>query len=57
MKICFDQGYIDIRVVMAMKWRQYQLYLQLFFSAMGTVLPKSFTEAISSDNRHDCLEI
>ena len=43
MKICYDQGYDDIGVVIAMKWRHFQLYLPL-----GTDLSKSFTAALSS---------
>ena len=34
MKICCDQGYNGIRVVIATKWRHYLFYLQLF---LGTV--------------------
>ena len=34
MKICYDQGYNDIRVVIATKWPHYLLYLQPYFSAL-----------------------
>ena len=43
MKICYDQGCNDIGVVIAMKWRYYLFYLQQYISALGSVLPKSFS--------------
>ena len=48
LKICYDQDYNDIGVVIATKWRHNVLYLQLYFSALEIVLPKSFTGAFSS---------
>ena len=45
MKIYYDQGYNNIGVVIATKWRHYLFYLQHYFSALGTFLPKSFTGA------------
>ena len=47
MKICYDQGCNDIGVVMATKWCHYLFYLQQYFSTLGTVLPKSFTEVLA----------
>ena len=47
-KICYDQGYYDIGVVIATKRRHYLFYLQLYFSALGTFLSKSFTGPFSS---------
>ena len=55
MKICYDQGCNDIGVVIATKWRYYLFYLQKYFS--GTVLPKSFTGAFSSNSRLDVREV
>ena len=57
MKTCYDQGYNDIGVVIATKWRHYLFYLQPYFSALGAVLPKSFTGAFSSDSRLDVREV
>ena len=37
------------------KWRYYLFYLQKYFS--GTVLPKSFTGAFSSNSRLDVREV
>ena len=48
MKICHDQGCNDIGVVITTKWRLYLFYLQQNFAALGTVLPKSFTGAVSA---------
>ena len=31
MKICYDQGYDDIGVVIAAKWRHYLFYLEPYF--------------------------
>ena len=56
MKICCDPGCNNIGVVIATKWCQYLLYLQQHFS-LGTVLPKSFTEAFSSNSRLDVREV
>ena len=53
MKICYDQGCNDIGVVIATKWRYYLFYLQKYFSALGTVLQKSFTGAFSSNSGLD----
>ena len=44
-EICYDQDYNDIGVVIATKRGHWLLYLQLYFSALGTFLPKSFTGA------------
>ena len=57
MKICYDQGCNDIVVVVATKWRHYLFYLQQYFSALGTVLPKSFTGAFSYNSRLDVSEV
>ena len=52
MKICFDQGYNDIKVVIATKRSHYLFYLQPHFSALGlALLQKSFTGAFSSNTR------
>ena len=48
LKICYDQDYNDIGVVIATKWGHWLLYLQLYFSALGNFLSKSFTGAFSS---------
>ena len=53
MKICYDQDYNDIGVVKATKQRHYLSYLQLYFSALGTARPKSFTRAFSSNSGLD----
>ena len=45
---CDDQVYNDIRVVLSTKWRHNLFYLQLYFMALETVLPKSLTEAFFS---------
>ena len=37
MKICHDQGYNDNPVVIVTKWQHYLYYLQLYFSALGTL--------------------
>ena len=50
-------GCNDIGVVIATKWRHYLFYLQHDFSALGTVLPKSFTGAFSNNNRLDVREV
>ena len=39
MKLCFDQGYNDIGVVTATKWRHYLFYLWLYFSVRGWIKP------------------
>ena len=57
MKICYNQGCNDIGVVIATKWRYYLFYLQNYFSAMGTVLPKSFTGVFSSNSRLNVREV
>ena len=49
MTICYDQGCNDIGVVIATKWRYYLFYLQQYISALGPVLPKSFTRVFSSN--------
>ena len=51
----YDQGCYDIGVVIAMKLRYYLFYLQQFISALGTVLPKSFTVAFSSNSGLDVM--
>ena len=56
-KICYDQGCNDIGVVIAMKRRYYQFYLQQYISALGIFLPKSFTGAFSSNSGLDVLLI
>ena len=53
MKICYDQGYNGIGVVIATKWRHYLFYLQPYFLVLGTVLSQSFTGAVSSNSRLD----
>ena len=50
MKFCYDQGCNDIGVLIATKWRHYLFHLQQYFSALGTVRPKSFTRAFSSNS-------
>ena len=35
----------DVKVTIATKWRHYPFYFQPYFSALGTALPKSLTEA------------
>ena len=47
-KICYDRGCNDIRVVVATKRRYYLFYSQQYISAVGTGLPKSFAGAFSS---------
>ena len=47
----------DVGVAIATKWRHYLFYLQPYFSALGTVLPKSLTEAFSSNSRFDVCEV
>ena len=57
---CDDQVYNDIRVVLSTKWRHNLFYLQLYFMALGTVLPKSLTEAFFSflsNTRFDFLKL
>ena len=54
MKISYDQGCNDIGVVIATKWGHYLFYLEQYFSALGTVLPKSFTVAFSYNS---CLNV
>ena len=53
MKNCYDQGYNDIGVVIAKKWRDYLFYLQPYFLVLGTILSQSFTGAFSSISRLD----
>ena len=57
MKICHDQECNDIGVVIATKWRHCLFYLQQYFSALGTVLTKSFMEAFCSNSRLDVREV
>ena len=57
MKVCYDQGCHDIGVIIATKLRNYLLYLQQYFTALGTVLPKSFTGAFSSNSGLDVREV
>ena len=54
MKNFYHQGYNDIWVVIATKWCHYLCYWQPYFLALGTVLPKSFTRAFSSNS---CLNV
>ena len=54
MTICHDQDCSDIGVVIATICRHYQFYFQQYFLPLGTVLPKSFTGAFSSNN---CLDV
>ena len=56
-EICYDQGCNDIGVAIATKWRHYLFYLQQYFSALGTVLPKSFTGAFTYDSCLDVREV
>lgn len=56
-KICFDQSYNDIEVIIATKWQHYLFYLQPYFLALGSVLPKLFTWAFSSNSRRDVREV
>ena len=49
-KICSDQEYNDMGVVIATKGRRYLLYLQLYLSALETLLPKSFKGAVRAKN-------
>ena len=44
-------------LTLAKKWRHCLFYLQHYFSALGTVLTKSFTEAFSSNGRLDVREV
>ena len=44
--ICYDQG----GVVIATKWHYYLFCVQQYISALGPVLPKSFTRAFSSNS-------
>ena len=46
-----------IRVAMTSKGRYYLFYLQNYFSALGAVLPKSFTGAFSSNSRLNVREV
>ena len=57
MKIYYDQGCNDIGVVKATKGRHYLFYLQDYFSALRTVLLKSFTGAFSSKSGLDVREV
>ena len=57
MKVCYDQGCHDIGVIIATKLRYYLLYLQQYFTALETVLPKSFTGAFSSNSGLDVREV
>ena len=57
MNICYDQGYNDIEVVIATKLRHNLFKLQPYFAALGTLLPKSFRRAFSSNSRLDVREV
>ena len=57
MKICYDQGYNGIGVVIATKYRHYLFYLQLYFLVQGTLLPKSFAGVYSSNSRFVVREV
>ena len=52
--MCYDQVCHDIEVVVATKWCHYLFNLQQYFSALGTVLPKAFMGAFSSNS---CLNV
>ena len=56
-EICQDQGCNNIGVVIATKWHHYLFYLQQYFSALGSVLPKSFTGASSCNSRLNVHEV
>ena len=53
----YDKGLNDIAVVVAAEWRHYLFYVQQYFSALGTVFPKSFKEAFSNNSSLDVREI
>ena len=55
--ICYNQGCNDIGFVIATKRRYYLFYLQQYVSALGTVLPKSFTGAFSSNSGLDVRQV
>ena len=57
MKICDDQGYNEIRVVIATKWHQRLIYLQPYFSALGTVPPKIVHKTFSFDSHLNVREV
>ena len=57
MKICYDQSCNDIGVVMETIRRHDLFYLQQYFSVLGTVLPKSFNGAFSSNSGLDVREV
>ena len=57
MKICHEQGFNDIGVVIATKRRHCLFYLQQYFSALGTVPKKSFTGTFFSNSRLDVSEV
>ena len=56
-EICHDQECNDMGFVIATKWRHCLFYLQQYFSALETVLTKSFTEAFCSNSRLDVREV
>ena len=53
----YDKGLNDIAVVVAAEWRHYLFYVQQYFSALGTVFPKSFKKAFSNNSSLDVREI
>ena len=57
MKICCDQGYNDIGVFIAKKWRHQLFYLQSYFSVLGALLLESFTRAFPSNFPLDNSEV
>ena len=57
MKIYHEQGFNDIGIVIATKWRHCLFYLQQYFSALGTVPTKLFTGAFFSNSRLDVREV
>ena len=57
MKIYHEQGFNDIVIVIATKWRHCLFYLQQYFSALGTIPTKLFTETFFSNSRLDVREV
>ena len=52
-----DKDENDIGVTIATKWQDYLFYLQPYFLALASVLPKLFTWAFSSNSRRDVREV
>ena len=58
MKICHEQGFNDIGVVIATKRRHCLFYfIQQYFSALGTVPKKSLKGTFFSNSRLDVSEV